>query len=474
MLLLEHTPNFTIDAARSLAERLYGLSAGATPLPSERDQNFLLTTETDEKFVLKIANSLEERAQLEAQHAALVHLAQHVSFCPRVVPTISGETISEIESASEVNLVRMVNYLPGLPLATVDSQSPALLQDLGRRIAQVDHALASFDHPALHRDLHRDFHWDLANGLRVINEHAPLIADRDRRGLIDRFVSRFEQDTLPHLPRLRRTAIHNDANDYNVLVSEGRERIVGLVDFGDMVHSFTVGDLAVAIAYAILDKADPLPVAADVVSGYHREYALYEDEIGALFGLICLRLCMSVCLAAHQQRQRPDDKYLSISQNSISVTLPRLMDVDPRVAEQTFRSACGFRAAPAARKQDDTLAQRLKRIGGNVSLAYLDPIKVVRGSMQYLYDQNGREYLDAYNNVPHVGHCHPHVVKAGQDQMALLNTNTRYLHDLINVYAEKLSATLPEQLSVCFFVNSGSEANELALRLARAHTGRGM
>src|SRR5207247_2983622 len=94
------------------------------------------------------------------------------------------------------------------------------------------------------------------------------------------------------------------------------------------------------------------------------------------------------------------------------------------------------------------------------------------GWMQYLYDEAGREYLDAYNNVAHVGHCHPRIVKAGQDQMAQLNTNTRYLHELINRYAERLTATLPAPLSVCFFVNSGSEANELALRLARTHTGR--
>src|SRR6267142_763531 len=105
-----------------------------------------------------------------------------------------------------------------------------------------------------------------------------------------------------------------------------------------------------------------------------------------------------------------------------------------------------------------------------MSISYNDPVKIVRGSMQYLYDDEGREYLDAYNNVAHVGHCHPRVVKAGQDQMAQLNTNTRYLHELINRYAERLTATLPASLSVCFFVNSGSEANELALRLARAHT----
>jgi len=120
----------------------------------------------------------------------------------------------------------------------------------------------------------------------------------------------------------------------------------------------------------------------------------------------------------------------------------------------------------------ETLSARRRLLGSNLSVAYDDPVKVVRGSMQYLYDDEGRRYLDAYNNVPHVGHCHPRVVKAGQEQMALLNTNTRYLHDLVNVYAERLTATLPDPLSVCFFVNSGSEANELAIRLARAHTGR--
>jgi 4-aminobutyrate aminotransferase-like enzyme len=116
------------------------------------------------------------------------------------------------------------------------------------------------------------------------------------------------------------------------------------------------------------------------------------------------------------------------------------------------------------------LQARRRLLGGNLSIAYEKPLHIVRGSMQYLYDDDGRRYLDAYNNVAHVGHCHPKVVAAGQRQMELLNTNTRYLNDLILQYAERLTATLPESLSVCFFVNSGSEANELAIRLARAHT----
>jgi len=117
-----------------------------------------------------------------------------------------------------------------------------------------------------------------------------------------------------------------------------------------------------------------------------------------------------------------------------------------------------------------TLEARKRLLGRNLSVAYHDPVKIVRGEMQYLYDDEGRRYLDAYNNVAHVGHCHPRVVAAGAEQMRTLNTNTRYLNDLIIRYAEQLTATLPDPLRVCYFVNSGSEANELALRLARTHT----
>ena len=119
---------------------------------------------------------------------------------------------------------------------------------------------------------------------------------------------------------------------------------------------------------------------------------------------------------------------------------------------------------------DEILAVRRRLVGGNVSVGYRRPVHVVRGSMQYLFDETGRRYLDAYNNVPHVGHCHPRIVEAAERQMRTLNTNTRYLHENLARYAARLVSTLPEPLCVCYFVNSGSEANELALRLARAHT----
>jgi 4-aminobutyrate aminotransferase-like enzyme/Ser/Thr protein kinase RdoA (MazF antagonist) len=118
----------------------------------------------------------------------------------------------------------------------------------------------------------------------------------------------------------------------------------------------------------------------------------------------------------------------------------------------------------------ETLAARRERLGPNLSVSYRKALKIVRGWMQWLYDDTGRAFLDVYNNVPLVGHGHPRVVRAVREQIALLNTNTRYLHDTIVRYAERLTRLLPEPLRVCYFLNSGSEANELALRLARAHT----
>jgi 4-aminobutyrate aminotransferase-like enzyme/Ser/Thr protein kinase RdoA (MazF antagonist) len=122
--------------------------------------------------------------------------------------------------------------------------------------------------------------------------------------------------------------------------------------------------------------------------------------------------------------------------------------------------------------RDKTLSARKTSLGRNLSVSYDDPLKIVRGWRQYLYDDTGRAFLDVYNNVPLVGHGHPRVVRAAQGQLALLNTNTRYLHDNVTRYAERLTGLLPAPLRVCFFLNSGSEANELALRLARTHTKR--
>lgn len=294
--------------AQAIAEKCFGIQASAGELPSERDRNFLLTARDGAKFVLKIANANEERITLEAQNAMLEHVAG-VGFCPRVVPSVKGEGIEVVDG----HLVRLLTYLPGKPLATV-SQSPELLYDFGRALGKLSQAMVGFDHPGAHRV----FHWDLVNGPQTIQNFGPQIRAEWLRDL----VCSFRAGVGP----LRHSVIHGDANDYNVLVENNR--VVGLIDFGDIVYSYTVGDLAVAVAYVVLGKEDPYGAAAPVIEGYREEFELKQEELDALWPLVRLRLCMSVCIAAHQQAQQPENEYLGISQRLIEETLPRLLATD--------------------------------------------------------------------------------------------------------------------------------------------------
>jgi Ser/Thr protein kinase RdoA (MazF antagonist) len=315
MRLLEYTPHFDVESAVAIADERFGIRASARPLPSERDQNFLLTAASGEKFVLKIANALEERAFLNAQTSVLKHLATRIPFCQRVVAASSRQDISTVQAASgTTHLVWLVRYLPGVPLAEIKPHPPSLLYDLGRKLGQLAHALVDFDHPAVHRD----FHWDLANGNRILNEFGGLIKDPSLRELV--FKCRVDEGI-----NLRRSVIHGDANDYNVLVDPETMTVSGLIDFGDMVYSYTVADLAIAIAYVVLDKTDAPAAAAEIVNGYTSEFALLEDELELLWKLVLLRLAMSVCLAAYQLQQRPENEYLRISQRAIEENLRHLL-----------------------------------------------------------------------------------------------------------------------------------------------------
>jgi Ser/Thr protein kinase RdoA (MazF antagonist) len=333
MSLLQ-APRFDAAGAEHLAREVYGVNAAASPLPSERDQNFLLTATSGDRYVLKIANGGEDRAMLEAQNAAMAHVAKRVPFCPQVLPTREGDTIAFRPDGS--HFVRLVTYLAGTPLAKSSARNPALLEHLGRAMGALDAALADFDHPAIHRD----FHWDLVNATRVISEHLPLVRDAGHRQLIEA-VSASAFDALDRSKKaLRLSAVHHDANDWNVLVSDPDAQapeIVGVIDFGDMVYSWTVADPAVAAAYALLDRPNPLETVAAIVRGYHREYPLRDEEVDAVFPLAALRLCMSACIAAWQQQQRPDDEYLAVSQEPIRRTLPLIAAVDPAVAADTVR-----------------------------------------------------------------------------------------------------------------------------------------
>ncbi len=694
-----------------LLDELYGITGSVQELPSERDQNFYVKTEKGKEYVLKISNIFEKKETLDLQNEAMLHLANldDSGRYPLVLQTKSNELIATYQKDDKTShFVRLVTYLPGKVLAKVNPHNDELLYDFGRFIGTSSRYLETFTHTAANRELY----WDLKHAYTIINKYKEHITDLRKRMIVEHFLNEFKEIVLPKLSNLRTSVIHNDFNDYNVIVKRGKsanQYEFGIIDFGDMIHSHTIFELAVATTYAILGKKGPLKAAAYVIHGHHSVFPLTELELELVFILICTRLCMSVSISAYQQKLEPENEYLKISEKPAWETLKLFKDVHPRFSNYVFRHACKMNPCPQSKEivdwiklhreefgsilgsnstriphivfdlsvgslelsdlfdftnktalkellfnkmknsnaevgvgrynearaiyteelfrsesdegyeyrtihlgvdlflkpnasiyaplegrihsfqnnegpldygptiilehkinegnlifftlyghlspeslngieegmifkrgellahvgsiehnggwpphlhfqiitdmlgregdfpgvisesqrdiwlsicpdpnlilkvpeesfpeepltKDEILNFREQTIAPSLSISYKKPLKIVRGYKQYLYDQSGRPYLDCVNNVCHVGHCHPTVVKALQQQAAVLNTNTRYLHDNLVKYAQRLCATLPEPLNVCFFVNSGSEANELALRLARTHT----
>src|SRR5581483_10343415 len=327
-------PNLSEDDAKSLAERLFRLHSNTIlSLPSERDQNFYIKDPSDKEFILKIAGPAEKIETLDMQNKAMNYLNDRMGegFFPRVCLTASNEEIATITSASGLHYcVRLLTYLPGRVFVNVRPHSPALLRSLGELLGKVDAELMSFSHSAANRELK----WDLQNSA-WIRQYTKQIPDASHREMIEQSLRRFDKTTAPLLDGLRKSIIHNDANDYNILVQiddAGEMRASGLIDFGDMLHSYMISELAVALAYVMMDKPDPLSAACHVISGYNAVFPLSEPEIEVLFDLICMRLCVSVTNSALEQKREPGNVYLTISEKPAWALLEKLFAVDPTLA----------------------------------------------------------------------------------------------------------------------------------------------
>ena len=697
--------NFLPAEIEGIIARTYHLEGEAKPLPGEVDLNFLFTAQDHRKYLFKVAKEGTERAHLEFQNAMMRHLrAKNLGLdISQVVPSTSkGPILTLTGKKGEKRLARLLTWVEGRPFATVNPHSAQLLHDLGTLCGRLSAALKDFDHPAAHRFIK----WDIAQ-VEWIKPYLGTMEDTGKNALLDYHYDLYESVVKPMAGALPRSVIYNDANDYNVLVGPGKANptVPGVIDFGDAVHSYTINELAIALAYALMHKPDPMQAAYPIVQGYHKVFPIKEEELKALFALVNARLLISVVCSHQNREENPGNAYLQISDQAAWELMEKLREVPPTFAYYVFRHACGMEPCPArsvfndwavrqaghikpivnkplndahwldlgmgslelgnqsnvldgallssrietairesgkgaglgkyneARpfytspafetesndgpawrtvhlgldvflpegetvhaplagtvhnladnkgernygptviiqhdvlpgltfytlyghldgltlgkwKPGDTikggeqigaigamhenggwpphlhfqimldmlgkngdypgvaapalvevwksicpdpallikgslpavqqppespglLAFREGHLGKNLSLSYRQPLMVQRGYMQYLYEADGRKYLDTVNNVAHVGHEHPRIVRAGQDQMAVLNTNTRYLHKNIVAFAEKLLATLPGPLSVAYVVNSGSEANELALRMAKAYT----
>ncbi len=451
----------------SWAKKRYGLEGVVTTFPGYDEQNFLLKDKSENWYVVKITDDLSRLPFLKAQAAMIKQLVSKEgrSFFPEHVVNQQQEEITEIDFPTfQKGYMRVVKFLPGTFLAEGIPHSSKLMKDFGQFLGKMDKHLVQFDHIGAHRK----YDWDIQHALdwqKVI----PLVKDHEKRRLAAYFLLQFEENVLPVQADLRHAVIHNDANDWNVLAHG--DYITGIIDFGDVVYAPLVNNLAIALTYIMLETEKPFEKAYAVVEGYHQVYPLTETEVDLLYYLIAARLCVSVLHAAQQRAAESTNPHHFLTEKPAWKLLNYFLETNPLRVQQLFRKACKL---PLIYQEEENysalLEERNQYIGRNLSISYQKNLKIVRGALQYLYDDKGNTFLDCVNNVSHVGHCHPTVVKAMQKQIATLNTNTRYLHDGLEEYAKLICSTLPEPLGVCYFVNSGSEANDLAVRMARNYT----
>ncbi len=447
------------EAAAFLSQR-FGLAGRLTPLSGERDLNFLVEPEDGSQWVLKLAAADEEPGHLALQVAALRHLeaVDPALPLPRVRAGLSGRDLEALElGGGKRSLARLLSFLPGRAFRDLD-RSPALDHALGAYLARLDRGLAGFYHPAAKPDLP----WDLqqAPRLRFALER---LEGRDRRALLARVLDRAEDAILPALAPLRAQLIHMDATLDNALAEPSApERMAGLIDFGDMMHQPLVFEPALAAADMLLKSKDRKATLTALVLGYDSVQRLEEAEVAILADLVALRIASVALIIAGGLLGPVDEAALEAELVALEFLETRGTGAVTRELQRALHLPSG---------QGDLFARRRKVTAQAYEHFYREPLHLVSGRGVILTDSQGRRYIDAYNNVPHVGHCHPRVVNAMARQAERLNINTRYLYDSMVDYAERLTATLPQGLSRCLFLSSGSEANDVAWRMAWAASG---
>lgn len=399
------------------------------------------------------------KAETEVLH--FLHEKSPGTF-PTPVPFSNGSYVGIVKLADRPTLCRMLTYLDGEFLGAL-APTPETYASLGTLLAQTDLHLQGFTSYVFKA---RQWEWDIQY-LPLNKKYLDDIPDPHDRNVVRYFFQQFEENVGPLLPMLRKQVIYNDANEWNILVKGNR--VIGLIDFGDVAYSPLINELAVALTYACYDKEKPLEWVHPLLAAYHEVLPLEEKEIKLLYYLIAARLCISVCNSAHAKKADPGNSYATVSETHAWKMLYTWLGTNPIAAENVFRKALGWPIHEAETTERE-VERRHRHISPILSMSYTRPISMARAAFQYMYDTRGNAFLDANNNIPHVGHAHPKVVEAGQRQMALLNTNTRYLYDALPAYAEKLLAKFPPSLNTVYFVNSGSAASDLAIRLAKAHT----
>ena len=469
-------PAFDADGAVDIARRTFEIDAtGARDLGSERDQAFLLLDAADQPLaILKLSNGAEDPATLDMEALAVLHAQRVDPSLPLAIPWLVPGAVrlstdptdrrAAVASRDGVHHVRAYSVLPGRGRIDAISLSDEALAGWGATAARLGRALRGFFHPAAQRTML----WDVQHAPRT-RELLGAIRVPVHRQLVTNVLDRFETTVVPLWPSLRAQVIHTDLTTDNALADDDGN-VTGIVDFGDMSHSALIVDLASLLDSLLNGRTDDelFRCARLVITGYEAITPLEPLELRLLPELLAARAAVTIAISSWRSAQGLEDAAFAERYNApVARTIQTLLDVGWDEAARRFGATVEAPSAGLAARREAVIGPAME------PLTYAEPIHVVAASGAWMTGADGRRYLDAYNNVPCVGHGHPRVTEAIARQSRSVNTNMRYLYASAIELAERLIATMPPDagLDTVMFVNSGSEANDVAWRLATTYTG---
>jgi 4-aminobutyrate aminotransferase-like enzyme/Ser/Thr protein kinase RdoA (MazF antagonist) len=473
-------PTLGVADAVEIGAQLFGVRAhDARDLGSERDRAFALLDPSGAPVaVLKVSNPSEDPAVLDMEAAAALHvlgtdpeLRVALPWRPAAGgdpgPARAGDAPEALRAewldGGVAHWTRLYDVLPGRGRIGAATLSDAALAAWGDTAARLAQALRGFTHVRAERVMP----WDVQHALtgRTMLED---IRDPAARATVARVLDEFERRATPVWPRLRAQIVHGDLTVDNTLADDDGF-VAGIVDFGDMSHTALITDLA-SVLDSLVDEREGdemYRVARLVLDGYQRRIELEDLELGVLGIAWAARAAMTIAISSWRVARGLEDQAFAERYNAQCL---RVLETMEATGWDEVARELGF---SGGRASDPSLAGRRAAAFGPAidPLFYDEPVEVWRGEGVWITDANGRRLLDGYNNVPCIGHAHPRVTAAIARQSRRINTHTRYLHPLAIEAAERLTATCPPELDTVLLVNSGSEANDLAWRMATAVTG---
>ena len=360
---------FSSDIIKGIASEHYNINCTIKPLAGYVDYNFLLQTEKNSNYLLKICKPDVNQKEIDFQIELLNYLNnKDVSFeIPVIIPTVKGEFSFTYQFEGADYIVRMHSWVGGKMLSDVNPRTAELYFSWGATCGELSAHLQGFDH----QGAHRFDKWNPTESL-YSKKYIDHFENQEKKDLANYFWAMFEDVVLPEIPFLRSSVNYSDAHEHNLLVAKEilNPQISGVIDFGDAVYAPTICELAIACAYAGMYVNNPIEAMAMLVKGYHSKFPIMEKELSILFPLICGRLMITAANAAFNLHQDPKNEYHQISAKPAWDLLEKLRAITPQFVHYYFRSSCDLEPHPSG--------ERFRQWEGSQKDSFRSPVHITK------------------------------------------------------------------------------------------------